>query len=108
VSALQIVVDTNNDLTIVLPFEFMGTLSNTNPYCGRFVMLYNPPTSGTTVQATVREKCMGCDIDYGTFLAGSRMPQASDRQLQVNCKEWQRGKRYFRVNSEDASLINEN
>ena len=52
-------VDTTNDLAIALPFEFMGTLSNTNPYCGRSVTLLNP-TSGTTVQATVRDKCMGC------------------------------------------------
>lgn len=52
-------VDTNSDMEIALPFEFMGTLSNTNPYCGRSVTLYNP-TSGTTVQATVGDKCMGC------------------------------------------------
>ena len=53
------VVDTDTDLAIALPFEFMGTLSNTNPYCGRSVTLYNP-TSGTTVQAVVADKCMGC------------------------------------------------
>jgi hypothetical protein len=53
------VVDTDTDLAIALPFAFMGTLSNTNPYCGMSVTLYNP-TSGTTVQATVRDKCMGC------------------------------------------------
>lgn len=52
-------VDTNSDLAIALPFQFMGTASNSNPYCGRSVTLYNP-TSGTTVQATVRDKCMGC------------------------------------------------
>jgi len=53
------VVDTNSDYAIALPYEFMGTLSNTNPYCGRTVTLLNP-TSGTTVQATVMDKCMGC------------------------------------------------
>lgn len=37
----------------------MGSQSNGNPYCGRSVTLYNP-TSGTTVQATVGDKCMGC------------------------------------------------
>jgi hypothetical protein len=52
-------VDSTTDLAIALPFAFMGTLSNTNPYCGRSVTLYNP-TSGTTVQATVQDKCMGC------------------------------------------------
>jgi hypothetical protein len=52
-------VDTNNELAIALPFAFMGTASNNNPYCGRSVTLYNP-TSGTTVQAIVQDKCMGC------------------------------------------------
>lgn len=52
-------VDTNSDMEIALPYEFMGTQSNGNPYCGRSVTLYNP-TSGTTVQATVGDKCMGC------------------------------------------------
>ena len=46
-------------MQIALPFAFMGTQSNGNPYCGRSVTLFNP-TSGTTVQATVGDKCMGC------------------------------------------------
>jgi len=37
----------------------MGPLSNTNPYCGKSVTLYNP-NSGTTVKATVQDKCEGC------------------------------------------------
>src|SRR5277367_4613745 len=45
-------VDTNNDLAIALPFQFMGRLSNTNPYCNRSATLYNP-SSGTTVQAVI-------------------------------------------------------
>lgn len=52
-------VDTKSEMQIALPFEFMGTLSNSNPYCGRSVTLFNP-NSGTTVQATVGDKCMGC------------------------------------------------
>merc|ERR1712000_330680 len=52
-------VNTGSDMAIALPFAFMGTQSNGNPYCGRSVTLYNP-TSGTTVQATVGDKCMGC------------------------------------------------
>jgi hypothetical protein len=52
-------VDTSVDLAIALPFAFVGTLSNSNPYCGRSVTLHNP-TSGTTVQAAVKDKCMGC------------------------------------------------
>merc|ERR1711981_779812 len=44
-------VNTGSDMAIALPYAFMGTQSNGNPYCGRSVTLYNP-TSGTTVQAT--------------------------------------------------------
>jgi hypothetical protein len=44
---------------IALPFEFMGTLSNSNPYCGKSVTIYNPAT-GNTAQATIGDKCMGC------------------------------------------------
>ena len=53
-------VNTNSDMQIALPYAFMGTESNDNPYCGRAVTLYNPD-SGTTVHATVGDKCMGCD-----------------------------------------------
>lgn len=52
-------VDTEADNAIALPFGFMGTLSNSNPYCGMSVTVKNPVT-GTTVQGTVRDKCMGC------------------------------------------------
>lgn len=53
---------TNVDPTgngIALPYEFMGTLSNSNPYCGKTLTIYNPAT-GKTAQATVMDKCMGC------------------------------------------------
>lgn len=50
-------VNTDSDLQIALPFEFMGSLSNGNPYCGRSVTLYNPST-GNTVSASVGDKCM--------------------------------------------------
>lgn len=53
-------VDTSSQMAIALPYGFMGTQSNGNPYCGRSVTLVNP-TSGTTVQATVGDKCMGCE-----------------------------------------------
>jgi hypothetical protein len=52
-------VNTGSDMQIALPFEFMGTLSNSNPYCGRSLTVFNP-VSGTTVSATVGDKCMGC------------------------------------------------
>ena len=44
---------------IALPYEFMGTASNDNPYCGKTLTIYNPAT-GNTAQATVMDKCMGC------------------------------------------------
>lgn len=44
---------------IALPFAFMGTLSNSNPYCGKSVTIYNPATDNTA-QASVGDKCMGC------------------------------------------------
>jgi hypothetical protein len=44
---------------IALPYEFMGTLSNDNPYCGKTLTIYNPAT-GQSAQATVMDKCMGC------------------------------------------------
>jgi len=53
-------VDTDSDYQIALPYAFMGTESNNNPYCGRAVTLYNP-NSGTTVSVTVGDKCMGCE-----------------------------------------------
>jgi hypothetical protein len=52
------VVDTKGDMAIALPHEFMGTLSNSNPYCGKTVTIKT--VSGSTVQATVKDKCMGC------------------------------------------------
>lgn len=69
-------VDTNADLAIALPFAFMGTLSNSNPYCGRSVTLYNP-TSGTKVQATVRDKCMGC-VDRAIDCTNALFNQITD------------------------------
>jgi len=52
-------VDTNATLAVALPADFMGNLSNDNPYCGRQVTLRNP-TSGTVATAVVVDKCMGC------------------------------------------------
>lgn len=52
-------VNTNSDMQIALPYGFMGTQSNGNPYCGRSLTIKNP-TTGQTVQATVGDKCMGC------------------------------------------------
>lgn len=52
-------VDTESEMAIALPHGFMGPLSNSNPYCGRSLTIKT--TSGSTVQATVKDKCMGCE-----------------------------------------------
>lgn len=52
-------VNTDTDMAIALPWEFMGTESNNNPYCGKTLTIHNPNT-GLEIQATVRDKCMGC------------------------------------------------
>ena len=44
---------------IALPVAFMGPLSNTNPYCGKTLTIYNPAT-GESAQAVVMDKCEGC------------------------------------------------
>lgn len=53
-------VNTASDMQIALPYGFMGTQSNGNPYCGKSLTIRNPNT-GATAQATVGDKCMGCE-----------------------------------------------
>ena len=45
-------------MQVALPVGLMGDLSNDNPYCGRSLTIQGP--GGTSVQATVGDKCMGC------------------------------------------------
>jgi hypothetical protein len=52
---------------IALPWEFMGTLSNSNPYCHRNVSIQY---KGVSITAMVVDKCMGCtgrSIDLSHF-----------------------------------------
>jgi hypothetical protein len=51
------VVDTYAEDAIALPVGFMGSLSNSNPLCGRTVTI---KYKGVTSTATVKDKCMGC------------------------------------------------
>lgn len=74
-------VDTNSDMQIALPFAFMGTQSNGNPYCGKSLTIQNPNT-GATVQATVGDKCMGCtgrSIDLTDALFNAVDPSCNGR-----------------------------
>lgn len=48
-------------MQIALPHGMMGTQSNGNPFCGRSLSII--AADGSTVQATVGDKCMGCEGD---------------------------------------------
>lgn len=55
--------DGETDNVVALPWAFMGTQSNGNPFCGKTITISK---GGKTVQATVVDKCMGCvgrDLD---------------------------------------------
>jgi hypothetical protein len=45
---------------VALSHLLMGTQSNGNPYCGKTITI---SYGGKQVVATVKDKCMGCDID---------------------------------------------
>ena len=80
-------VDTSSDMEIALPFAFMGTESNGNPYCGKSLTIKNP-TTGTETQATVGDKCMGCtgfSIDLTDALFTAVAPTGDGR---VSGIEW--------------------
>jgi hypothetical protein len=82
------VVDTENEMAIALPFEFMGLLSNTNPYCGRTLTIET--VSGSTVQAKVGDKCMGCvgrSIDLTNKLFNAVTDGKGDGRVK-NIKWW--------------------
>lgn len=80
-SACGPIVDSNSQMAIALPFEFMGTASNNNPYCGKTLTIRNP-TSGVEVQAYVADKCMGCtgrSIDLTNALFNAVAPSCDGR-----------------------------
>jgi len=76
--------DTMTEAVIALPYEFMGTQSNGNSYCGKTVTI---SYGGKTVEATVVDKCMGCkgkSID----LSNHAFDQLAEESLgRVTC-EW--------------------
>ncbi|PHH68869.1 hypothetical protein CDD80_7170 [Ophiocordyceps camponoti-rufipedis] len=77
--------DTGKDQTgniVAISWAKMGTQSNGNPMCGQTISIH---ANGKTVQATVRDKCMGCsenniDVNEKIFkelfgsLDGGRLP----------------------------------
>ena len=50
-------VNGENENVVALPWAFMGTASNNNPYCGKTVTISRGDKSTT---ARVADKCMGC------------------------------------------------
>jgi hypothetical protein len=45
---------------VALSHLLMGTVSNGNPYCGKTITI---SYGGKEVVATVKDKCMGCDMN---------------------------------------------
>lgn len=79
-------VDTATEMQIALPHGLMGTQSNGNPYCGRSLTIKSP--NGGTVQATVGDKCMGCEgqsIDLTDALFKAVVPNGDGRVSNI---EW--------------------
>lgn len=79
-------VNTASDMQIALPHGMMGTQSNGNPYCGKSLTIKT--SSGGTVQATVGDKCMGCEgnsIDLTDALFAAVVPNGDGR---VSGIEW--------------------
>ncbi|QSZ33183.1 hypothetical protein DSL72_002769 [Monilinia vaccinii-corymbosi] len=60
--ACGITTDGSNFAGVALPVGLMGSLSNSNPYCGKTITIKCTST-GKTTQATVIDKCMGCEGD---------------------------------------------
>jgi hypothetical protein len=57
----------NTDNIVALSHLLMGEQSNGNPYCGKTITI---SYGGKTIQATVKDKCMGCamnNIDVSTI-----------------------------------------
>jgi len=66
--ACGITSDGTTENVVALPYEFMGTQSNGNPYCGKTITITCIAT-GQQTTATVVDKCMGCtgrSIDLST------------------------------------------
>jgi len=82
-SACGPVVDTNTQMRVSMPHLMMEAIDSTwpSPYCGRSVTVLNP-TTGITVQATVMDKCMGCEgssIDLTAALFNAVAPKCDGR-----------------------------
>ncbi|KAE9378008.1 hypothetical protein N431DRAFT_435171 [Stipitochalara longipes BDJ] len=71
---------------IALPHVLMGTLSNTNPYCGKTVTIKCTAT-GKTTTATVVDKCMGCE-NYAIDLSNAAFEELDDLAIGRTTATW--------------------
>ncbi|PMD44255.1 hypothetical protein L207DRAFT_509009 [Hyaloscypha variabilis F] len=72
---------------VALPYLLMGTLSNTNPYCGKTITIICTAT-GKTTTATVVDKCMGCH-NYAIDLSNAAFEELDDLAIgRTNATWW--------------------
>jgi len=77
--------NTDSESVVALPFEFMGTESNGNPYCGRMITI-TADASGKSTTAKVVDKCMGCD-GYSIDLSPTAFSALADESVgRTGCK----------------------
>ncbi|CAD6449974.1 ee3079a3-c8e9-4dd3-8921-4be62f74142c-CDS [Sclerotinia trifoliorum] len=79
--ACGITTDGSTFAGVALPVGLMGSLSNSNPYCGKTITIKCNST-GKTAQATVIDKCMGCEgnsIDLTNFVFDQLAEEAVGR-----------------------------
>lgn len=81
-------VTTDGDVVrgVALPYELMGTLSNTNPYCGKTISITCTAT-GKSTNATVIDKCMGCH-GYSIDLTNAAFEELDDLSVGRTLATW--------------------
>jgi hypothetical protein len=77
----------NVDRIAALSHFMMGSLSNTNPYCGRTITIRCLVTSKTTT-ATVLDKCIGCTTFFDVDLSNAAFELLDDLSVGRTQAEW--------------------
>ncbi|PMD46018.1 hypothetical protein L207DRAFT_417607 [Hyaloscypha variabilis F] len=76
----------NVDHVVALSHLLMGTLSNSNPYCGRTITIKCLAT-GKTTTATVLDKCMGCSM-FSIDLSNAAFEELDDLAVGRTSASW--------------------
>jgi hypothetical protein len=76
--------DGDAENVVALSHLLMGTLSNSNPYCGKTITV---KYGGSTTTATVVDKCMGCDM-YNIDLGNKAFSALADLGIGRATAEW--------------------